>query len=113
MAFKPETDDMREAPALVLIDSLLKAGCKICAYDPVAMNECKRRIGNVISYGNNMYDTVIDADAIFHVTEWKEFRMPSWAIIKRAMKENPVLIDGRNVFSSSDLEGLIYLTIGQ
>ena len=60
-----------------------------------------------------MYDTVIDADAIFHVTEWKEFRMPSWAIIKRAMKENPVLIDGRNVFSSSDLEGLIYLTIGQ
>ena len=113
LAFKPETDDMREAPALVLIDSLLKAGCKICAYDPVAMNECKRRIGNVISYGNNMYDTVIDADAIFHVTEWKEFRMPSWAIIKRAMKENPVLIDGRNVFSSSDLEGLIYLTIGQ
>ena len=113
LAFKPEPDDMREAPALVLIDSLLKAGCKICAYDPVAMNECKRRIGNVISYGNNMYDTVIDADAIIHVTEWKEFRMPSWAIIMRAMKENPVLIDGRNVFSSSDLEGLIYLTIGQ
>ena len=77
LAFKPETDDMREAPALVLIDSLLKAGCQVCAYDPVAMNECKRRIGDVISYGKNMYDTVIDANAIFHVTEWKEFRMPT------------------------------------
>lgn len=112
LAFKPETDDMREAPALVLIDSLLKAGCEVCAYDPVAMDECKRRIGNSISYGENMYDTVIDADAIFHVTEWKEFRMPSWEVIKKAMKNNPVLIDGRNVFSASELEGIDYLKIG-
>ena len=112
LAFKPETDDMREAPALVLIDSLLKAGCQVCAYDPVAMNECKRRIGDVISYGKNMYDTVIDANAIFHVTEWKEFRMPSWGVIRKAMKENPVLIDGRNVFSVSELEGIDYLKIG-
>lgn len=112
LAFKPETDDMREAPSLVLIDSLLKAGCEVCAYDPVAMNECKRRIGDVISYGKNMYDTVIDADAIFHVTEWKEFRMPSWGVIKKAMKENPVLIDGRNVFGASELEGIDYLKIG-
>ena len=112
LAFKPETDDMREAPSLTLIDRLLKAGCKVCAYDPVAMGECKRRIGDVISYGKNMYDTVLDADAIFHVTEWKEFRMPSWGGIKKAMKENPVLIDGRNVFGASDLEGIDYLKIG-
>lgn len=112
LAFKPETDDMREAPSLVLIDSLLKAGCEVCAYDPVAMDECKRRIGDVISYGKNMYDTVIDADAIFHVTEWKEFRMPSWGVIKKAMEKNPVLIDGRNVFGTSELEGIDYLKIG-
>lgn len=112
LAFKPETDDMREAPALVLIDSLLNAGCEVCVYDPVAMDECKRRISVMISYGKNMYDTVIDADAIFHVTEWKEFRMPSWGVIRKAMKENPVLIDGRNVFSVSELEGIDYLKIG-
>lgn len=112
LAFKPETDDMREAPALVLIDSLLKAGCEVCAYDPVAMDECRRRIGDSISYGRNLYDTVIDADAIFHVTEWKEFRMPSWGVIRKAMKENPILIDGRNVFSASELEGIDYLKIG-
>lgn len=112
LAFKPETDDMREAPALVLIDSLLKAGCEVCAYDPVAMDECKRRIGDVISYGNNLYDTVIDADAIFHVTEWKEFRMPSWDVIKNSMKERPLLIDGRNVFSAMELKGIDYLRIG-
>lgn len=112
LAFKPETDDMREAPALVLIDSLLKAGCEVCAYDPVAMDECKRRIGDSIFYGKNIYDTVISADAIFHVTEWKEFRMPNWEVIKIAMKKNPVLIDGRNVFSISELEGIDYLKIG-
>ena len=112
LAFKPETDDMREAPALVLINSLLEEGCHVCAYDPVAMNECKQRIGDSISYAQNMYDAVIDADAIFHVTEWKEFRMPSWGVIKKAMKPNPVLIDGRNIFSASELEGITYLKIG-
>ena len=112
LAFKPETDDMREAPALVLIDSLLKAGCQVIAYDPVAMNECKRRIGDSIQYADNLYDTVIDADAIFHVTEWKEFRMPSWGVIKKAMKPDAVLIDGRNVFGETDLNGIKYLRIG-
>lgn len=112
LAFKPETDDMREAPALVLIESLLNAGCSISVYDPVAMEECKRRIGDVVTYNQNMYDTVIEADAIFHVTEWKEFRMPSWGVIKKAMKDDPVLIDGRNVFSATDLEGITYLKIG-
>lgn len=112
LAFKPQTDDMREAPSLVLIESLLAAGCQVTAYDPVAMDECRRRIGDRISYASNLYDTVIDADAIFHVTEWKEFRMPSWKVIRRAMKSNPVLIDGRNVYSAEELGGITYLKIG-
>ncbi len=115
LAFKPETDDMREAPALVLIDSLVNAGCEVVAYDPVSMEECKRRIGDKVAYANNMYDTVLDADAIFHVTEWKEFRMPSWEAIKRSMKANPVLIDGRNVFDAAELadHGFAYHCIGR
>ena len=115
LAFKPETDDMREAPALVLIDSLINAGCEVVAYDPVSMEECKRRIGDKVTYANNMYDTVLDADAIFHVTEWKEFRMPSWEAIKRSMKANPVLIDGRNVFDAEELaeHGFAYHCIGR
>lgn len=112
LAFKPETDDMRESPALVLIESLLNAGCVVRVYDPVAMEECRRRIGGVVEYSANMYDAVIDAEMIFHVTEWKEFRMPSWKVIKKAMRANPVLIDGRNVYSGSDLEGINYLKIG-
>lgn len=112
LAFKPETDDMREAPALVLINSLLSAGCIICAYDPIAMEECKKRIGNKIFYAKSLYDTVIDADVIFHVTEWKEFRMPSWTVIKKLMKINPVLFDGRNVYTASDLDGILYIKIG-
>ena len=112
LSFKPETDDMREAPSLVLIDSLLHAGCSIAVYDPVAMGECRRRIGEKVLYAKNMYDTVVDADAIFHVTEWKEFRMPSWQVIKRSMRERPVLIDGRNVFDEKELGGIAYLRIG-
>lgn len=112
LAFKPETDDMREAPALVLIDSLIKAGCKISVYDPVAMIECKRRIGDVVEYSTDLYGTVLDADAIFHVTEWKEFRMINWEVIKRSMNANPVLIDGRNVFEKDELAGIDYLRIG-
>lgn len=112
LSFKPETDDMREAPSLVLIESLLNVNCDIVAYDPVAMNEAQRKLGDKISYAKNMYDTVIDADAIFHVTEWKEFRMPSWKVIKRSMKKDPVLFDGRNVYSENELEGLTYIKIG-
>ncbi len=115
LAFKPETDDMREAPALVLIESLKNAGCEVVAYDPVSMAECKRRIGDKVTYANNLYDTVIDANAIFHVTEWKEFRMPSWEAIKRSMKSNPLLIDGRNVFDQAELadHGFTYHCIGR
>lgn len=112
LAFKPGTDDMREAPALVLINSLLTAGCEVVAYDPVAMDECRRRIGDKIKYAKNLYDTVIDADAIFHVTEWKEFRMPSWEVIRRSMKPSPVLFDGRNVFDPTELDGIQYVRIG-
>lgn len=114
LSFKPETDDMREAPALVLIKSLLNAGCEITAYDPVAIPECKRRIGNIINYASNLYEATLDADAIFHITEWKEFRMPTWAVIKKSMHESPILLDGRNVFDKNELEkaGFTYIRIG-
>lgn len=112
LAFKPNTDDMREAPSLVLINSLLAAGCAVTVYDPVAMEECHRRIGDSVRYAKDLYEAVLDADAIFHVTEWKEFRIPSWAVIRRSMNENPILIDGRNVYSASDLNGITYLRIG-
>ena len=112
LSFKPETDDMREAPALVLIDSLLRAGCTVCAYDPVAMDECRRRIGDSISYGTSIYDTVLDADAIFLVTEWKEFRLPNWEVIRRAMRPSPVLFDGRNLYLPDDMPGIAYCRIG-
>ena len=80
LSFKPETDDMRESTALVIIDSLLKAGCNIRAYDPVAMDECKRRLPDApITYCRDMYDAVLDADAMLLLTEWKEFRLPTWA----------------------------------
>ena len=88
LSFKPETDDMREAPALVVIDKLLKAGVVINVFDPIAMDETKRRIGDVVTYCKDMYEAVIDADAIALMTEWKQFRMPSWAIIRKAMKNH-------------------------
>ena len=114
LAFKPETDDMREAPALVLIDKLLKAGCKVRAYDPAAMNECRRRIGESIYYATDMYDAALDADALMLVTEWKEFRLPSWAVIKKTM-EQPLVLDGRNIYDKKDMEeqGFTYHCIGK
>lgn len=112
LAFKPETDDMREAPALALIDSLLKSGCDICVYDPIAMKECRCRIGESVSYAKDMYEAAIDADAIFHVTEWKEFRMPNWEVVRKVMKRDPVLFDGRNVYSASEMNGIQYIKIG-
>jgi len=111
LSFKPGTDDMREAPSLILIESLLKAGCVVVAYDPVAMNEAKRILGNRIEYATDMYDAVLGVDTIFHLTEWKEFRMPNWEIILQTMK-TPLLIDGRNVYSKAELRGLEYLKIG-
>lgn len=102
LSFKPETDDMRESTALVMINLLLEAGCIVRAYDPVAMNECKRRIGDKITYCRDMYDAVLDADALLLLTEWKEFRLPTWGVIKKAMKR-PLVIDGRNIFDIEEL----------
>ena len=114
LAFKPETDDMREAPALVVIEKLLEAGASVKVYDPVAMDECRRRIGDRVVYCKDMYDVVIDADALAVLTEWKEFRIPSWSVIKRVMKQ-PVLADGRNIYSKDEViaEGFEYAAIGK
>lgn len=114
LAFKPETDDMREAPALVVIEKLLEAGASVKVYDPVAMDECRRRIGDRVVYCKDMYDVVIDADALAVLTEWKEFRIPSWSVIKRVMKQS-VLVDGRNIYSKNEViaEGFEYAAIGK
>ena len=115
LSFKPETDDMRESTALVIIDSLLKAGCNIRAYDPVAMDECKRRLPDApITYCRDMYDAVLDADAMLLLTEWKEFRLPTWAVIRKEMVR-PLVIDGRNIFDIEELEenGFEYHCIGK
>ncbi|MDR2843519.1 MAG: UDP-glucose/GDP-mannose dehydrogenase family protein, partial [Candidatus Symbiothrix sp.] len=112
LAFKPETDDMREAPALVLIDLLLKAGCIVKVYDPVAMDECKRRVGDSVSYASDMYDAVFNADALLLLTEWKQFRLPSWNVVKKAMNR-PILLDGRNIYDKKEMKeyGFIYQSI--
>lgn len=114
LAFKPETDDMREAPALILIDKLLQQGCNIRVYDPAAMDECRRRLGSdTIYYAKDMYDAVLDADAMLLVTEWKEFRLPSWPVLKKTMNQ-PVVLDGRNIYERKEMEeqGFVYYCIG-
>lgn len=121
LSFKPETDDMREAPSLVLIDLLKEAGAEIRVYDPIAMNECRRRIGDKVQYCKNIYETTLDADAIMLVTEWKEFRIPSWNIIHRTMRTQysptgcPVVLDGRNIYDRAELqnEGFTYYALGK
>lgn len=113
LAFKPETDDMREAPALVLIDLLLNAGVTVKVYDPIAMDECRRRIGDTVVYCKDMYEATVDADALMLVTEWKEFRVPSWSVLKKSMSAH-VVIDGRNIYEGRELSenGLEYYKIG-
>ncbi|OKY94486.1 MAG: UDP-glucose 6-dehydrogenase [Bacteroidales bacterium 43_36] len=113
LAFKPETDDMREAPALVLIDKLQKAGCRVKVYDPVSMTECKRRIGDIVTYCKDMYEAALDTDALLLVTEWKEFRMPSLAVLAKTMSHK-VVIDGRNIYDADDMRenGFAYYKIG-
>jgi UDPglucose 6-dehydrogenase len=113
LAFKPETDDMREAPSLVLIEKFLKAGCTIKVYDPIAMDECKRRMGDAVIYCKDMYDAAVDADALLLVTEWKEFRMPSWSVLGKLMKEK-LVVDGRNIYDAEELaeKGFKYYKIG-
>ena len=113
LAFKPETDDMREAPALVLIDKLTNAGATVKVFDPIAMNECKRRIGDKVIYCNDMYEAAINSDAILLVTEWNQFRMPSLPVLKKTM-QNYLIIDGRNIYDREYLEenGFRYIKIG-
>ena len=114
LAFKPETDDMREAPALIVIDKLLADGATIRVFDPIAMDECKRRIGDVVTYSKNMYDAADGADVFALLTEWRQFRMPSWNVIKKVMNGN-VIVDGRNIYDRSELEeqGFLYTRIGE
>jgi UDPglucose 6-dehydrogenase len=111
LSYKPGTDDMREAPSLTLIDQLLGADCTVKAYDPAAMDEARQRLGDKIEYAADIYDAVNGADVLFHVTEWKEYRMPDWQKVRSLMK-HPLLIDGRGVFDKTALEGIIYLRIG-
>lgn len=113
LAFKPETDDMREAPSLVLIDLLLEAGCRVKVYDPVAMEECRRRIGDRVEYCRDKYEAAVDAEALLLVTEWKEFRVPSWEVLKKAMR-GKVVIDGRNIYDREEMarNGFEYECIG-
>lgn len=113
LAFKPETDDMREAPALVLINLLIAANCKVKVYDPIAMDECRRRMGDKVTYCQDKYETVVNADALLLVTEWKEFRIPNWDILRKTMNST-VVLDGRNIYDRKELiaNGFTYYSIG-
>lgn len=113
LSFKPKTDDMREAPSLVLIDKLIEAGVNVKVYDPIAMDEAKKRIGDIVVYAKDMYDATIDSDAIFLVTEWNEFRLPSWSAVRKLMNHH-LIIDGRNIYNGNDLtkQGFKYFCIG-
>ena len=114
LSFKPNTDDMREAPALVIIDKLVSAGAKMIGYDPVAMKECKRRIGDKIEYANDQYEAIKDADALLLVTEWSEFRVPKWKEMESIMKSK-LVFDGRNIYEPKDMKdwGWTYYSIGR
>ncbi len=114
LAFKPETDDMREATSLVTIRLLREAGCKVKVFDPVAMNECRRRVGDSVEYATDMYDAVLDADALLLLTEWKQFRLPSWGVVAKSMRR-PLVIDGRNIYDAAEMEanGFTYMCIGR
>lgn len=114
LAFKPETDDMREAPALVVIEKLLADGVTVRVFDPIAMDECKRRIGDAVTYCKNLYDAADGADVFALMTEWRQFRMPSWNVIRKVMTGN-IVVDGRNIYDRAELEeqGFVYTRIGE
>ncbi|WP_162053742.1 UDP-glucose dehydrogenase family protein [Pontibacter pamirensis] len=113
LSFKPKTDDMREAPSLVIIQKLLEQGAKVRAYDPVAMKEAEHSLGDTIEYGKDEYETLIDADALLLVTEWPEFRSPNFNVVSKLMKDK-VVFDGRNIYDANDLneKGFTYYGIG-
>ena len=114
LSFKPETDDMRESTALVIIRLLKEAGCTIRAFDPVAMDECRRRVGDTVIYCRDKYEATLQADALLLLTEWKEFRLPSWEVVGRSMNRK-LIIDGRNIFDAEELAdaGFEYHCIGR
>lgn len=114
LAFKPETDDMREAPALVVIRRLLDAGAEVRAYDPVAMEECRRRLGTAVELAPTMYGAAEGADAVVLLTEWKEFRMPDWGRLRASMR-GTALVDGRNIYDRAEVTsaGFDYAAIGK
>jgi len=114
LSFKPETDDMREAPSLVIIKHLLKEGCSIKVYDPIAMPECRRIIGDSVVYCNDMYEAAVGSHALLLITEWKVFRLPDWNQVKISMS-HPLILDGRNIYNRTELEqkGIRYIGIGQ
>jgi UDPglucose 6-dehydrogenase len=114
LSFKPKTDDMREAPSLVIIEKLLEAGASIVGYDPVAMHEAERILGDKISYAKDEYDALIDADALILVTEWSEFRLPNFRVMEKLLK-NKIIFDGRNIYDPEELAelGFEYFAIGR
>ncbi|MCU4175294.1 UDP-glucose dehydrogenase family protein [Carboxylicivirga sp. N1Y90] len=114
LSFKPQTDDMREAPSLVIIEALLEAGAKVKAYDPVATEEAKKSLGDRIEYGKDQYDALIDADALILITEWPEFRLPNFKVMKKLMNNN-VIFDGRNIYDANEMKenDFTYYSIGR
>src|SRR4029078_2257202 len=113
LAFKPNTDDIREAPALYMIDALIKAGAKVSAYDPEAVNNVRALLGDKIEYGENQYECLENADALIIATEWNEFRTPNFLKIVTALK-NKVIFDGRNLFETNAVKelGFYYESVG-
>jgi len=114
LSFKPNTDDMREAPALVIIEKLLAAGAIVRVYDPVSVEETKRKIGNVVYYAKDQYDTLLDADALLLLTEWSEFRVLNFNVVGRLLK-NKIIFDGRNIYDPLEMKenGFVYYGIGR
>ena len=114
LSFKPKTDDMREAPSLVVIDELLSAGAKIKAYDPEAMNEAKKILGDKIDYSGDMYEALIDSDGLIIITEWPEFRVPNYKVMEKLMN-NKLIFDGRNIYELQEMAefGYTYYSIGR
>ncbi len=113
LAFKPETDDMRQAPSIVVINELIKAGAEVSAFDPIAIENARNILPSGVTYGQDIYDAVEGADALILLTEWKQFRLPNWKRVKELMRGN-LVVDGRNIYPMDELEalGLVYTGIG-
>ena len=114
LSFKPNTDDMREAPSVVIVKALLNEGAKVTVYDPVAMNEAKHHLPNDVEYGSDPYDVLIDANGLILITEWNEFRMPNFKVLDKLMVEK-VIFDGRNIYDPQEIHenGFTYYGVGR